>query len=63
MRYASTRYVILNQGSSATSEQLIAWCKENMAAYKYPRFLEIREELPLGPTGKVLKRVLREQEK
>jgi long-chain acyl-CoA synthetase len=43
-------------------EELIAWAKEKMAAYKYPRFLEFRKELPKNSIGKLLRRVLREEE-
>ncbi len=53
-------FVILKPGAEATPEELVAWSKENMAAYKYPRIIEIREELPMTATGKILKRELRE---
>jgi long-chain acyl-CoA synthetase len=43
-----------------TEQALVAWSKEQMAAYKYPRTIEFRESLPVGPTGKVFKRGLRE---
>jgi long-chain acyl-CoA synthetase len=43
-----------------TSEELIAFCKEHMAAYKYPRIVEIIEEIPKTATGKFLRRQLRE---
>ncbi|HSH05737.1 MAG TPA: long-chain fatty acid--CoA ligase [Anaerolineae bacterium] len=52
-------FVILKDGQTATSEELVTWCKENMAAYKYPRLIEIRETLPMTATGKILKRELR----
>ena len=52
-------YVILKEGASATSEEIIEWSKENMAAYKYPRVVEIRESVPMTATGKILKRELR----
>ncbi len=52
-------FVILKEGSDASSEEIVAWCKENMAAYKYPRIVEIRTELPMTATGKILKRELR----
>ena len=42
-----------------TPQELIAFCKERMANYKYPRFLEILEELPKTTTGKFLRRELR----
>ena len=46
-------------GKQAGDEEIIAWCKERLAAYKYPRIIEVRDELPKGPTGKLLKRELR----
>jgi acyl-CoA synthetase (AMP-forming)/AMP-acid ligase II len=39
-------------------DQILEWCKENMAAYKRPRIVEFREELPRSAAGKVLKRLL-----
>ncbi len=52
-------FVILKAGAEATEAELIAWSKENMAAYKYPRMFEIRDELPMTATGKILKRELK----
>ncbi|MEU7004543.1 long-chain fatty acid--CoA ligase [Nonomuraea sp. NPDC046570] len=52
-------YVIPAPGATASEDELIAWCKENMAAYKYPRIIEFRESLPMTATGKILKRELR----
>ena len=46
-----------------TEEQLAEWCKDNMAAYKAPRRIRFIEALPKTATGKVLKRVLRDQAK
>jgi long-chain acyl-CoA synthetase len=51
--------VALKAGAGATSDELIAYCKERLAAYKYPRIVEFRDALPKGPTGKLLKRELR----
>jgi long-chain acyl-CoA synthetase len=51
--------VSLAPGQSATPEDLIAWCKERLAAYKYPRIVEFVGDLPKGPTGKILKRELK----
>ena len=39
---------------------MIAWSKERLAAYKYPRIVEVRDRLPMTATGKILKRALRE---
>ena len=49
----------LQPGSTATAEGIIAFCKERLAAYKYPRIVEFTDSLPKGPTGKILKRELR----
>ena len=43
-----------------TPEEIIAWSKENMAAYKYPRMVEFRDQLPTTGAGKVLRRLLRD---
>ena len=51
-------YVILNPGATTTSEELVAWAKEQMANYKYPRIVEVVENLPMTATGKILKREL-----
>ncbi len=42
-------------------EEIVAWCKSQIAMNKYPRIVEFRDELPLGGTGKILKRALREE--
>jgi fatty-acyl-CoA synthase len=46
-----------------TPEQLTEWARTNMAAYKVPRFWEFVESLPKSASGKILWRVLQEQEK
>jgi long-chain acyl-CoA synthetase len=51
-------FVILKPGATATPEEIVAWGKEQMAAYKYPRLVEIVESLPMTATGKILKREL-----
>jgi long-chain acyl-CoA synthetase len=52
-------FVSLKAGSSVTPDQLIAFARERMAAYKYPRSVVIVEELPKTVTGKILRRELR----
>jgi long-chain acyl-CoA synthetase len=47
--------VTVRQGAELTQAELIAYCKERMAAYKYPRVVEIRSELPKNAMGKILK--------
>ena len=51
--------VALKLGSKIEPAELIAHCKEHLAAYKYPRHVEIIDALPKGGTGKILKRALR----
>jgi long-chain acyl-CoA synthetase len=53
-------YIILKPDAKCDPEELMEWCKENMAAYKYPRAIEFRESLPMTATGKILKRELRD---
>jgi long-chain acyl-CoA synthetase len=50
--------VTLVSGSDATPDDLVAFAQERIAAYKFPRRVEIVDTLPLGPSGKVLKREL-----
>jgi long-chain acyl-CoA synthetase len=52
-------FVVAKPGETVTAEELIAHCKERLAAYKYPREVRIVDALPTGPTGKVLKKELR----
>ena len=52
-------FVVLKEGSELTPETIRAWAKENIAAYKYPRVVEIRQSLPMTATGKILKTKLR----
>ncbi|MBA3524337.1 MAG: AMP-binding protein, partial [Geodermatophilaceae bacterium] len=53
-------FVSLKPGTSATSEELVAYGKEQLAAYKYPREVVIIDELPKTVTGKILRRELRD---
>jgi len=53
-------FVVLKPGAALTESELVAWAKDTMAAYKYPRLVEFREGLPMNATGKILKRELRE---
>jgi acyl-CoA synthetase (AMP-forming)/AMP-acid ligase II len=54
-------FVIPRLNASLTGDELIAWCREKMANYKAPRYVEIVDELPLNASGKVLKFELRER--
>jgi long-chain acyl-CoA synthetase len=55
-------FVSLRPGQATEPDELVAFCKERMSAYKYPRHIELRDELPKTVTGKLLRRDLREQE-
>ncbi len=50
----------LRPGSSVSAEEIIAYCRERLAAYKYPREIRFMAELPKGPSGKILKAALRD---
>jgi long-chain acyl-CoA synthetase len=51
-------YVVLKPGQTATEEEIIDYCRENLAPYKVPKFVEFRESLPKTMVGKVLRREL-----
>ena len=53
------RVVVLRPGHSLLAGELVEWCRERMAAFKYPRIVEIVDALPMTATGKILKRALR----
>ena len=52
--------IVLKEGMKATSEEIIAYCRENLANYKVPSAVFFSDELPKSATGKILKRVLRD---
>ena len=54
-------FVVRSSGSGVTEAELTAWCRQKMAAYKYPRIIEFRDSLPMTATGKILKRQLAQQ--
>jgi long-chain acyl-CoA synthetase len=55
-------FVVLKAGQQATPEELIAFCRENLAPFKVPREIEFRPELPKSTVLKILRRELRDQE-
>jgi long-chain acyl-CoA synthetase len=55
-------YVVLKEGQTATEEEIIEYCRENLAYYKVPKFVEFRADLPKTMVGKMLRRVLVEEE-
>ena len=52
----------MKPGETATEEEIIEYCRENLAYYKVPKFVEFRDELPKTMVGKILRRVLVEEE-
>ena len=54
-------FVVLKQGQEVAETTFIDWCKSQFAANKYPRHVEFRDSLPIGGTGKIFKRGLREE--
>jgi long-chain acyl-CoA synthetase len=55
-------FIVLRNGETATPEEIIDFCKARLAAYKVPRNVEFRTELPKTMIGKILRRVLQEEE-
>ena len=55
-------YIVLKEGETMTEEEVTDYCKANLAAYKVPKLVEFRPELPKTMIGKVLRRMLREEE-
>jgi long-chain acyl-CoA synthetase len=55
-------FVVAKPGVTLTEEELDAYCRENLAAYKVPKAYEFMESLPKSSVGKVLRRELREME-
>ena len=58
--------VVLKNGhgfasDSVAQESITSFCRQNLAAYKVPRILEFRDQLPVSAAGKVLRRAIREE--
>ena len=53
--------IALKPGTTATSEEIVAYCREGLTEYKVPRVVEIRDTLPMSAVGKILYRVLRDE--
>lgn len=53
--------VVLHSGAGATQEELQAWCSEHLRSSRTPEVIEVRDELPYNETGKLLRRVLRQE--
>jgi long-chain acyl-CoA synthetase len=55
-------FVVLKPGQTATEEEILSFCRQNLAKYKVPTGVEFREALPKSTSGKILRRILRRQE-
>ncbi|MGD9562985.1 MAG: long-chain fatty acid--CoA ligase [Pyrinomonadaceae bacterium] len=54
-------FLVLKEGAQLSDADFISWCKTQFAANKYPRYVEFRDSLPIGNTGKISKLLLREE--
>ncbi len=55
-------YIVFQQGESITEKEVTEYCRENLAAYKVPKLIEVVDELPKSTVGKVLRRKIKEIE-
>ncbi len=53
-------FVVLKEGERMTEEEVVGYCREHLAAYKVPKFVEFISELPKSAVGKILRRKLRD---
>ena len=53
-------FVVLKEGETSDTKEIIDFCKEHLSPFKVPKFVEFRDRLPKGATGKVLRKELRE---
>ena len=54
--------MVVKQGETVTEEEVIRFCREKLAPYKAPKLVEFRDELPKSAVGKILRKVLRDEE-
>ena len=55
-------FIVPKPGETISEEEIVAYCKEKLAPYKVPKLIEFRPEVPRTPTGKALRRILRDEE-
>ncbi len=55
-------YVVLKPGEAVTEEEIIGFCRDKLAAFKVPKMVEFRETLPKSAVGKILRKILRDEE-
>ncbi|MFX0138370.1 MAG: class I adenylate-forming enzyme family protein, partial [Candidatus Hodarchaeota archaeon] len=54
-------FIVMKEGQTTTAEEIIEYCKKNLAYFKVPKYVEFRDDLPKNPTGKIMKVPLREE--
>lgn len=59
----AVKLFVVRKDPTLTAEQLMSYCKEQLTAYKKPKYIEFREELPKSNVGKILRRELRDEKK
>ncbi len=52
-------FIVLNSGASLCANEVILYCKKQLTAYKIPKYVEFKDELPMTPVGKILRRELK----
>jgi long-chain acyl-CoA synthetase len=55
-------FIVLKPGEKCTEEEIIKFCKEKLAPYKVPKLIEFRDSIPKSAVGKILRKILREEE-
>ena len=55
-------FIVLRPGKTATEKDIIRFCREKLVAYKVPKLVEFRDSLPKSAVGKVLRKILRDEE-
>ena len=56
-------YIVIKPGEKLTKAEVMQYCREKLSKYKMPKKIEFREELPKSSVGKVLKRILKDEER
>ncbi|HOS98171.1 MAG TPA: long-chain fatty acid--CoA ligase, partial [Deltaproteobacteria bacterium] len=55
-------FIVLKPGETATEQEIVEFCKTRLTAYKVPKHVEFRDSLPKSAVGKILRKILREEE-
>jgi long-chain acyl-CoA synthetase len=58
----AVKLFVVRKDPALTAETLMAYCKQNLTGYKKPKYIEFREELPKTNVGKILRRMLRDED-